>query len=247
MNFCTNCGKNLNETCTFCSGCGTAVSKTKIENNNCTTCGKVFNSDEKFCVGCGTSRGATNPTNQNQMTVTVTEDMKVLSEQARKFNISRANLLGMTALTFINVILLLTGASLHFFFSAAIPTVLAGAASFGYGGASIILGILAFLSACAYLFFWIFSKRFRVFMLIALIFFSIDLLILLILMIASGAFSIIQFAFSIWVMFYLINGTIAWAKLRKASENDFKAALDVASSNEKKNQTVDALNNMINK
>jgi len=67
-------------------------------------------------------------------------------------------------------------------------------------------------------------------MLVALIVFSIDSLILIYIALWAIEYGgdyriLIDFAFHGWVMFNLIVGTIAWAKLRRVNDNEYNACL----------------------
>jgi len=84
------------------------------------------------------------------------------------------------------------------------------------------LGITAaVLTTSIYVVLWILSKKFKGLIIAALVYFSIDTLILLGItgfVIVNGEFEffiIIEIMFSAWIIYYLISGTVAWAKMRK--------------------------------
>lgn len=58
--FCTKCGKQLEDTLKFCTGCGSPIVN-QIENKNlCTNCGKELQDNQSFCTACGTPVNAKN-------------------------------------------------------------------------------------------------------------------------------------------------------------------------------------------
>jgi len=153
-----------------------------------------------------------------------------VKKYAVNFSRSRANLLAVVGFTIINIFLVLFQADWQFLFSATIPTLLAAFGVLlsyeGLGVIGLVIGaVLALLGTGFYLLFYFLSKKYRVFILIAMVLFAIDTLIFLVFALAvadAGAF--IDLAFSGWVMYYLIIGTIAWAKLRNVSAEEVEAA-----------------------
>jgi len=155
-------------------------------------------------------------------------------KQATNFNRSQSNLLVVVVLTAINLFLFITGSDMQFLFSASIPTVILvvadsfswmmGEPSIWYGGIA-----LAFGSVGIYLLCWWLSKKRRVFILVALIFFSIDALVFLFFFFDSlmygffDLFDIIEIAIYAIIMYHLIIGTVAWAKMKKMEPEDFAA------------------------
>ena len=144
-------------------------------------------------------------------------DQAMIKQQAVKFNRARNNLLAVVVLTAVNLLLLTMDINFHFFFSAFAPQVLLVVLEEFFGPA---FGLIAAL-ACTALYFvgYLLSKRYRVFMLVALILFGIDALIMLGGLFMTGAVSefIFNIAFHGWILFYLITGTIAWAHLRRVT------------------------------
>jgi len=148
-------------------------------------------------------------------------------DQAVRFSRARSNLLLVIAFTVVNLILVLANADLFFLFSATVPTIILVIAmdlAIDFGNSVLLVGVaIAFACVLVYGASWLFSKKKRGFILLALIFFIIDTLaftgIVVIDMILSGDifnFSfIIQVGFVIWILYYLITGTSAWLKLRK--------------------------------
>ncbi|MCL2406362.1 MAG: hypothetical protein FWC95_00385 [Defluviitaleaceae bacterium] len=152
--------------------------------------------------------------------------MPTRKQLQKRFNSSRANLIGMTFLTCVNIILILTQSAWYFPFSAFIPAFLIYFNSTYHTLSSTysfaVLGITAaVLTTSIYVVLWILSKKFKGLIIAALVYFSIDTLILLGItgfVIVNGEFEffiIIEIMFSAWIIYYLISGTVAWAKMRK--------------------------------
>ena len=160
-------------------------------------------------------------------------DVNNVKQQAVKFSKARSNLLLVIAFTTINMVLAISGSDLFFLFSATIPSIILGvgrefAIEFS-NNAFLVAGIvISSIFVLVYLLCWAMAKRVRAFILVALIFFSIDTLLFLgifMLMLSELDFSLmIELAFQAWVMFSLITGTIAWAKLRHVTNQDIEAA-----------------------
>jgi len=140
--------------------------------------------------------------------------METRTQVIKTFDTARSNLLLVIAFTTINVILANTNSDLFFLFSASIPIMLS--ALFGM--------IPAFVAIAIYVLCWALSKKQRAWIVVALVFFLVDVLFLLwiIFGVLDGfSFSIlIELAFTAWVMFYLIIGTRAWSKLRTMPEGE---------------------------
>jgi len=165
-------------------------------------------------------------------------DTTDIKQQVIIFERSRNNLLSVIIFTVINLILIYFDAGVNFLFSATLPQFI-----FEIGktldsemesGVFIILGlIIAFIIIITYFIFWILSKRVRVLILAALIFFSIDSLLLLYLVLNMEInFSVLlEIAFHIWILYYLINGVKSWNKLRGVNIEVFNAILQEIKSN----------------
>ena len=156
-------------------------------------------------------------------------EIEQIKAQSLTFKRARGNLLLVVAFTAINLILMALGSDFYFLFSATIPSfvyTLASELGAGLVGLVIALAILALYLVC-----YLLSKDRRVFILVALVFFSFDTIFFAFAFyyhLASGefeVFNLIEVAFYAWILFYLITGTRAWAKLRKVSAEDFQAAL----------------------
>jgi len=138
----------------------------------------------------------------------------------------------------INLLLAAFEADFYLLFSAQIPTLIYyvalmdGFAAVGFVIAVVMIGV--------YLLCYLLSKKRRAFILAALIFFIVDAIIFLFLF--AGAmmdfgfeiFDLIEVAFYVWIMYYLVTGTKAWAYLRNVSAADLEAARqDIAKDEEK--------------
>ena len=157
-----------------------------------------------------------------------TQDIKT---QAVKFTTARNNLLLLVAFTGINVILRATGSDFYFLFSAPIPILMW---FFFYGffhtleSAAMAALVPALGAVSVYVVLWALSKKYRVFILVALILFSIEAVVLLGIIVAAnvefGFNVIIEIAFVAWILYYLVVGTIAWAKLMNVKPEDIETA-----------------------
>jgi len=166
-------------------------------------------------------------------------DNTTLKQQALTFIKGRNNLLAVIILTVVNIILTAFDAGLNFLFSATIPQfVYEIGKSFDLElGTNIFMKIglvMAFIIIVTYFVFWLLSKRIRGFILAALIFFSIDSVVLLslILIVDFEVSYLLEIAFHGWILFYLINGTRAWYKLRGINTNDFNVILQEIKTNQ---------------
>ncbi len=128
----------------------------------------------------------------------------------------------MIILTLVNVILISFEADVSFPFSAFLPTMLtavgqAGAAE-GSSAWRIVGLILAAFPILIYAGCWILAKKYRVFLLIALILFVFDTLLLLLFSFGGGVSMWIDIVFHIWVLLSLFAGVKAWRKLSTLKE-----------------------------
>jgi hypothetical protein len=165
-------------------------------------------------------------------------DKNDIKQQVLKFEKARNNLLTVIVFTIINLILTAFDAGISFLFSATLPQVIfeIGKTLDSEIGSSIfmIIGlIIAFIIIITYFVFWILAKRMRVFILVALIFFSVDSLVLLFLVLDMefNASLLLEIAFHVWILYYLINGVKAWAKIRGVHTDVLNAILQESKSN----------------
>ncbi len=151
--------------------------------------------------------------------------VKPIKSPVEMYNSARINLLVMLALTAVNIIMLVTDSSYSFPFSATAPII---SASVGYTYAlmtglntALYIGIaIAAVIVILYLLCFILSKKSRAWMLVALVFFSIDTAIVILwAMLDFVSSDIIDIAFHAWVMYYLIIG-VKYGKTAIAMKND---------------------------
>ena len=159
-------------------------------------------------------------------------DKNIIKQQAGIFEKARNNLLAVLAFTAVNIVLTAFDAKVNFLFSASLPQFVfhlgknfdleLGTDLFVKIGLTIAAVIIAL-----YFVFWFLAKRQRIFILIALIFFGIDSIVLVYLIFnIEFDFSVLmEIAFHIWILYYLINGTRAWAKLRGISYEEYQVIL----------------------
>lgn len=159
-------------------------------------------------------------------------DTAIIKQQVLKFNKARNNLLAVVAFTVINLLLTAFNADIYLLFSATAPQLIfevgRGLAEELQSNVFLIIGfIVAFVVIILYFICWLFAKRLRAFILVALILFSIDTLIFVLLTLAAGfdVSYLLDIGFHGWILFYLISGVMAWTKLRGVNADDFNAAL----------------------
>jgi hypothetical protein len=156
-----------------------------------------------------------------------------------KFNNARVNLLLVFAFTVVNIILLISGSSTYFLFSASIPYFIAdmgmllsgkyppelyvgeleGAAIFG-PSASIVFAVIAIAITGLYLVCWYFSKKKHEWFTVALVLFIIDTVGMFALY-GLALDSIVDILFHGYVIWSLVNGVKATSELRKLPPEAF--------------------------
>jgi len=169
-------------------------------------------------------------------------DETMLKKYAVKFNRARGVLLAVVAFTAINLLLEVIGADFYMLYSASIPQIIFYIVADDFG-APLFGFLLALIFTSSYLVCWALAKRWRVFVLIALIFFLIDTLILF--AVASFAGDLVSFlidiAVCVWIIVSLSIGTHAWAKLINVTPEDVNAALKETSDAEQAGEERSAL------
>jgi hypothetical protein len=144
-------------------------------------------------------------------------DREAFKKQAQIFKNARGNLLLVVILTLVNIIMIAAESDFSFLFSATLPQI--AMVYTALAAWSMVAGFFVGLICIGvYFLFWALSKKYRVFILIALILFSIDMLFFFLFIVSVNEFdfaSIIHFAFMCWVLCCLIVGTKAWAILRR--------------------------------
>lgn len=224
--FCGNCGNQHEGEVRFCAKCGTPVTVLESEETP----------EQQFET---IQPGNTAPVQQNASPVQYSPDPYAAALQQaaaptgladtraqleKKYNISRNNLLAVIALTVLNIILALLDTDLFFLFSASIPMYLL----YWDSWYSTITGILtfspigvtaAFVTVSIYGVFWWLTQKYKGWIIAALVYFSIDVLVslwLLVFVVDSFDFSfVIEILFMGWIMYSLISGTLAWSRLRE--------------------------------
>ncbi|PKM63363.1 MAG: hypothetical protein CVU97_00035 [Firmicutes bacterium HGW-Firmicutes-21] len=154
--------------------------------------------------------------------------MEQRDKAALAYKKARNNLLVMTILTVVNMVLMLTNLSINFSFSASTPQIVLAFSIFVFenllGGIIISVIIIGLFLLC-----WHMSKKNNGWLIAALVLFSIDTLILLLfaLDIADTSF-LFEIAFHAWVLYYLITGVKAGAKLKNITEADGFGMMDMS-------------------
>jgi hypothetical protein len=149
-----------------------------------------------------------------------TAPMSPRDEVEMKYKRSRANLLLVIIASLVNLFTIALNRS-YFYFSAAMPSLLLDISVqenpevvFADLLIPIVVGIIL---TVPYLLCWIFSKKRVGWMVAALVFFSMDCLLLLLTFDVSMIADILIHA---WVMFYLITGVMHGFKLKKMPEDE---------------------------
>jgi len=162
-------------------------------------------------------------------------DTEQIKKQSVIFKRARGNLLLVVAFTVINLILMAAGSNFYLLFSATVPGLVYIATWYSAVGLIAALAITAVYLVC-----YLLSKKYRVFILVAMILFAVDTAIFLFLLfeiMAAATFEfmfLVELAFHAWILFYLITGTVAWAKLRKVTAGELEAARESIENEEAK-------------
>ncbi|MDR0915740.1 MAG: hypothetical protein LBN02_00915 [Oscillospiraceae bacterium] len=159
-------------------------------------------------------------------------DTTDIRQQAAKFKKSRSNLLIVVVFTSINLLLTAFKAGVYLLFSATVPQLAfslgSALAEETQNNAVLVVGLIAAVAVIMlYLVCWVLSNRYRSFMLVALILFIADCLVFAFLAVFAEfeVSYLLDIAFHVWILVYLINGVRSWAKLRGVSAEDFAVAL----------------------
>lgn len=154
------------------------------------------------------------------------KDMKAKQPRVPKspettFAAARSNLLLMLAFTAVNVILRIAQANLYFLFSASMPMAALDIGvvfeEAGLPGAYIAGIVVAIVIVVLYLLCWLLSNKRRGWMVVALVLFALDTL-LMFLLYEITADMVLDVLFHAYVLYYLISGTVAMAKLKNQPE-----------------------------
>lgn len=164
-------------------------------------------------------------------------DAAEIKKLVLQFNKTRGNLLLVIAFTAVNLFLSAFRADYYLLFSATAPQFIyevGRSLSQEYqNGAYMTIGlVVAFVVILLYLICWALAKRSRAFILVALILFGVDSILFVYLFLAAGfeASYLLDVAFHVWILYYLISGVIVWARLRGVSADEINAALQEAST-----------------
>lgn len=129
------------------------------------------------------------------------------------FAVARSNLLLVIGFTLVNVILRLVSADMYFLFSASTPLAFLDVAAVIGDGALPVCAVLAFLTIGLYVLCWALSKKRPGWIVVALVLFVVDTLVLLGLYELEGM--IFDLLIHVWVLYYLITGTVAMVKMKR--------------------------------
>ena len=215
----------------------------------CNKCGSAITENEKYCENCGadtvmpTEEWLSSKAGSKNFSTTETsqpegspmpvkpvgapeQSIDVREKLEKKYNTSRGTLFFIIAFTCVNIMLVLLNSGSYFLFSASIPMffLFLGSELVELNGtiSVSIYGVVgAFISVAIYGSIYFLIRNHRAWIIAALVYFSIDVLIKFALfltvplLVAARAFSIIELVIMTLIMYRLIIGTIAWSKLRK--------------------------------
>ena len=139
----------------------------------------------------------------------------------KRLNLARSNLLIVILFSVINIALVLLNTNISFLFTAILPTLIIQigqivSAETGNTAFLWITGAIAIAIVLLYCMCYLLSKKRGVFMLVALILFTLDTLALVwLLTLGFEAGFLFDIAFHVWILYYLIIGTKAWSDLKK--------------------------------
>ncbi len=159
-----------------------------------------------------------------------------------KYNSARGNLLMVILFTVVNIFLLVTNSNSYFLFSAFVPYILVengwyytgkypteaygeyySEMTFAADSLLYVLVAVAVIILALYLLCWLFSKKQRAgWIVVALVFFALDTVGYLLYAFMYGMLdmsSVIDILFHAWVIYYLVGGLVAHAKLKKFPED----------------------------
>ncbi len=142
-------------------------------------------------------------------------DFTQFQKQVSLFKNARTNVLIVTILTAVNFFLGLVDSEQYFLFSAFLPLFLGDIVP------------LALMFVLAYFLFWLLSKRARGLIVAALVLFSVDTAVFLILMFATGfeVSYLLDIAFHTWFIVSLAMGAMAWSKLKGVDVEAVEASI----------------------
>ena len=156
-----------------------------------------------------------------------------------KYNRSRANLLLVIIASVINLFTLALNSS-YFLFSVSLSSVPLELVLVEYPEATfadlLIPIVIGFALTIPYLICWIFSKKRPGWMVVALVFFTIDCLLLVGLYDLTSV--IFDLLFHAWIMFYLITGVMNGFKLKKMPEDEPLPSFQEINTEEVTDETV---------
>lgn len=168
-------------------------------------------------------------------------NLQGIRNEVMKYRKAQHNLLCMIGFTVLNLFLLAIHANVYLLFSAAVPQYAlewGQAYSEYYGNNIYLIEGMAIACACVIFYFacWVLARRFRVFMLISLLFFALDSIFLIHLILCAGmefvTSNLIDIIVHGWVLYCLLDGTLAWAKLKNIPPASWHAAMTAGTPGE---------------
>jgi len=170
---------------------------------------------------------------------------ELIKKYSVKFTRARGALLTVCILTAVNILLMAFGAEFYLLYSAIFPQIIfIVLADFGLFTVGLII---ALTMTAVYLLFWGLSGKRRVFIMVALILFSLDALLRLfaiafMMFIEVDLWLLIETAISIAIIVSLAGGTVAWVKLKNISPEELRAVQDIVNQEEENSEIHSAVN-----
>ena len=146
------------------------------------------------------------------------------NDPVKQFDAARSGMLAVLGFTLVNIFLVVAHADFYFLFSAYIPIELLHLLSdfnidtftFSYTALGIGAAIIA-TSICGIV--WYFSGKNRALVIVALVYFAIDVLLSIpwyidSIIIDSDMFTLIEVGIAAYILYLFVMGTVAWYQLR---------------------------------
>ena len=156
----------------------------------------------------------------------------------RKFALARNSMIGLLLLSVINIVSALASSDYYFLFSAFVPYIIAlfgveFALEFG-NTVLVVMGAVSVALLVPYLLSWIFSKKKYGWLVVALVYFVLDTVCMLLFLLLFGDFtSIIDIFFHAWVIYELVVGVKAGIALKTLPEEEETELASMEATEEK--------------
>ena len=156
----------------------------------------------------------------------------------RKFALARNTMLLILVFSLINIVSAMANSDYYFLFSASVPYILAvlgvGIAQELGNTVMVVMGTIGIALLVPYLLSWIFSKKKYGWLVVALVYFVLDTVCMLLFLLLFGDFtSIIDIFFHAWVIYELVVGVKAGIALKTLPEEEETELASMEATEEK--------------